>query len=609
MTRQRHQTLTTISLLALSGLFSLSLGLLGCAGEAETASEIPSGSPTLLPLGDAPLPSSPGNDQTEPPSIGAPVSPTSSVAPGTPTPNGTLAPPVGTDGGPTSTDPPPVDEVTPGAESCAVPRRLRRLSNRRYAKAVRDLLGLEEAPLVTGGGGRLDTLVPGDSRLLSSDLVFEYSQVASEAARVAELSPLLSCDQAFGDRACATEFISSFGLRAFRRPVTADEVERLLTVYDAGAEAGFEAGIRLVLRTLLQTPSFLYQGSLADADATGAVELTPYDIAEILGSMFFDSVPDSELLAAAERGALSTSEDIAEQVERLVALPSVRAQLGWVLDGWFGGTGVLGRAKDPELFPTYDAELSQSLWQSKNRFIEQLLWETQGGLPELFTSNQIWVDARLAAFLGLPAPSSAEWELVNAPANERAGILTHPALMAQLASTDETSVVHRGLFLYNVVLCLPMAAPPEGAVEEGLAVAAQLEDERQRAAYRAEQPTCGVCHTMFDPYGLVFERYDAAGRYVVDADASGGVSLPASIAGEYTDATELMTRLATAPELAACASRQLVSYALEAVAGRAEDCVVQQVHERFASSRGTLVDLFRSLAAAPAMYQRTESSQ
>ena len=203
--------------------------------------------------------------------------------------------------------------------------------------------------------------------------------------------------------------------------------------------------------------------------------------------------------------------------------------------------------------------------------------------------------------------SPSFWALLH-PAGQRAGILTHPALMAQLASTDETSVVHRGLFLYNMVLCQLISPPPAGAVEEGIAVAQQLDDERQRAVYRAEKAECAGCHTAFDPYGLVFERYDAAGQYLANADASASVSMPASIAGEYTDPTVLMTRLASAPELAQCASKQLVSYALEAIAGQTEACVVEQVHERFIASPGRLVDLFRGLASAPALYQRVESS-
>jgi hypothetical protein len=305
---------------------------------------------------------------------------------------------------------------------------------------------------------------------------------------------------------------------------------------------------------------------------------------------------------------LSTEEGIAAQAERLLTLPSVRAQLSWVLDGWLGGTGLLGQAKDPELFPSYSPEVGQSLWESKRRFIEQLMWESGGDLTDLLTSDQIWVNAPVADFLGLPTPSTTEWELVSAPAGQRTGILTHPALMAQLAATDETSVVHRGLFLYNAVLCQPIAPPPAGAVEEGLAVAAELDDERQRAAYRAEQPVCSTCHNIFDPYGLAFEKYDAAGQYLTGADASVSVIAPASIAGEYSDAQELMGRLAAAPELTQCASKQLVSYALEAVAGQAEACLVDQVLERFEASPGTLVDLFRSLASAPAMYQRVETS-
>jgi hypothetical protein len=277
-----------------------------------------------------------------------------------------------------------------------------------------------------------------------------------------------------------------------------------------------------------------------------------------------------------------------------------------VLDAWLGGGRVVGKAKDSALFGDFSPELQASLWQSKREQLHQLTWQRGSSLRELFSSPELWIDARLASLLGVPAPAQG---FVAQPVPERFGILTHPALLAQFATAKETSVVHRGLFVFSDVLCNTVASPPAGAVEEGLAAAKELHTERLRAEYRAEKPTCGGCHKQFDPYGLVFETYDAIGRAQPGVDSRATVVIPPSVAGDFQSAAELLAKLSDAPELARCAAQRVVEYALARSETEAEQCVTDSVSRNWAASGGRLSDLFRSLGTSPALYSRKERSK
>ena len=506
---------------------------------------------------------------------------------------------------------PGVDEpdgvVEPG-DTCGPTRELRRMSNRRFGKAVQDLLGLSEAPQVTGGGGRSDTLIPGDSLLLSTDLAFEYQQVIRQAVRSVDAAELLVCGAAEAEADCVNRFVVDFGTRAFRRAPTAEETTSLVRLFEMGKTLSQQRGVELMVEAMLQSPSFLYQRALGVTTSTGLYELSAFEVAEQLAFMFLDSVPDAELINAAASQSLGTAEGIAAEVERLVATPRGQQHMGWVFDTWLGGQRVVGRTKDQELFPEFSAELQQSLGRSKQLAVDSAL--QQGGtLSELFSSSDLWVDSTLAGFLGVTAPDAEGFGLVTFPSEERLGILTHPALQAQFGTTQETSVVHRGLFVYSDVLCNPVAAPPPGALEEGLAVAEQLDTERQRAEYRAEQPICGACHKQFDAYGLAFEKYDAIGRYDSAQDSTTEVIAPASLAGSYAAPSDLMARVAAAPELAQCAVQRLLEVTLARNTTAGDQCITERVVEQWSVSGNRLSDLFRVVGTNPGLYVRTEAAQ
>jgi Protein of unknown function (DUF1595) len=181
------------------------------------------------------------------------------------------------------------------ATSCgapALPRMLQRIPNRRYTNAVRDLLGLAEGPVLSGGGGTYDSLIPGDADDITTPVGFEYAQAAEKAAGQAPNDQLAPCPMGMAERTCAEAFVDRFASRAFRRPIVEEERGRLLAVYDAGRTDGdYATGVRLVIEAILQAPSFLYRKAIG-APAVGGFALEGFEIASELGFFFFDSLPD-----------------------------------------------------------------------------------------------------------------------------------------------------------------------------------------------------------------------------------------------------------------------------------------------------------------------------
>jgi hypothetical protein len=253
-----------------------------------------------------------------------------------------------------------------------------------------------------------------------------------------------------------------------------------------------------------------------------------------------------------------------------------------------------------------------SLVESKNRFLNGLLWDDQGTFADLLTSPKLWVDKTLADFLHVTAPASG-FAALSLP-DQTSGILTHPAVQAWLATANETSVVHRGLFVYTQLLCDQTAPPPAGALDIAAAAAKDLTTERQRAGFRAGRSPCKSCHTLFDPMGLVFESYDPVGRFrstvggaPVDTSAEGVV--PDSLVGHLTGASDMATRLTKSPEVTACAAKQVMSYSLaKGLTLPTEDCVAQDVEKRFLASGSRLTELFRAVVMSPGFRARTEGA-
>lgn len=510
----------------------------------------------------------------------------------------------------------PLGADGPGEEStCApLPRRIGLLTARQYGRAVRDLLGLAAAPRLTSAGGNPNALFHGGAEKVSGAMAFEYRAIAQAAALEAteSVDDLTECDGAEDD-ACATDFAERFGARAFRRPLDADEAAKLFAVYRVGKEQDgtFRAGIQLMVEAVLQSPSFLYRTELGEVAEGGEWHLTGHELMTEIAFFLGDTVPDDALWDAAERGQLDDIEGVRAEVDRLLADPDVRANVVEIFLRWMGTRQLEGVQKNAAEFTP---ERRTSMVAETQIYVDRMLFDRNADLATFFTAPVTWVDEEMASHYGVDYPGQPGdgFLPVDLPPDERAGLLTQPSLMATYAETGETSVVRRGLFVYRNLLCETVAPPPDTAAAVAEEIAKAEPTQRGRAEARIGNAICGGCHANFDPYGVLFEHYDAIGRYVTEhegapVDASWDVPRPASVAGPTRDAIELASRLAKSPEVAACTTEQLLSYAVSTPVGNDASCLT---HDILAEGENVAalspIEIVRRIALSAALRVRVE---
>ena len=496
-------------------------------------------------------------------------------------------------------------ECTPGR----LPRRAVWLSELQFARAITQLLGPAALDAEQVPDAALKPLsqngVGVNLSLLRKRLEQAGRASASLEGRVAEVT---GC--AANDDTCARAFIAALAAKAFRRPVLEAELADLNAVYDAGRETDLEMGVRLVVEAVIASSSFNYRTELGTGAGAGApVELTPHELASMLSFWLTDSPPDSSLAGAADSGALSDAAELARQVDRLLAAPEARDSLTHTLMSAWKLGNLFAASKDPALFPEYGPLLQSDMFEETRLFLDRTLWGT-GNLGEVLTSRTSFVNGALAGLYGVPFSGGDPSELVEVelPATERAGLLTQASLLSALARADDTSVVARGLFVRASLLCLPGPPPkPEALLAQPqLFVMADL-DERESAEFRAATSPCSGCHESMDPFGLLFESYDAIGRYrreLEGAPIDPNVSLDgAGFPGTFQGVVDFVDTAAESPDFSACVARQLAVYATGDEGLRATDCEFGALRE-LPPSETSLQQIIAGLASSALLRTR-----
>src|SRR5690606_21132511 len=244
-----------------------------------------------------------------------------------------------------------------------------------------------------------------------------------------------------------------------------------------------------------------------------------YEVASRLSYLIWQSMPDDELLDAAEAGVLSSPDGIRAQAERMLqdekARPMVRAfhekmaHMG-PQTRWSELT-----ARDPNLYPTFDASLAPLMSQETSRLFEHLVFEKNAGFKDLLTSPTAFVNARLAPLYGLdPSGFGEELVPVDLDANLRPGIFTRVGFLTAYSLYNRSSPILRGAFLQKHVLCTQIGAPPPGAEGTPLPDGANLVTNRERVDAQTAGGDCVNCHHVFiNPTGHALESFDAIGAY------------------------------------------------------------------------------------------------
>ena len=358
----------------------------------------------------------------------------------------------------------------------------------------------------------LSTPFPPDDRSLGwergSSISKAWYQAVVQASVDASAWVRERADELAGTKADAADrkaklrqFGKTFAERAWRRPLEAAEEKFLLdTVFASQSEP--DAGIQRLVLATLQSPAFLYQ-CVGNQEGTRAV-------AERLAWTLWDSVPDLELSKAAADNRLGTQEKIRKQAERMIADPRGQAKLMGFFRHWLRLDQASDLTKNTSRFPGFDAALADSLRQSLELQVRQVVLGPNPDFRRLLTMNQILVDERMAAFYGADLPTPPGFHPAILTPASRAGILTHPYMLATLAYNEETSPIHRGVFIAKSLLGVAMR-PPEAVAPLAPDLHPSL-STRERVILQTQPVACSTCHSIVNPLGFALEGFDAVGK-------------------------------------------------------------------------------------------------
>jgi hypothetical protein len=489
----------------------------------------------------------------------------------------------------------------PGAFAPA-PASLRKLTVAQYQNSLRDLLGEGftlpselEADTVLHGFTSIGAARMALSPLATEQLETAALDVAKQVFSSASRSDVVGCDPA-GDAGCTRSFLGTFGRRAFRRPLSNDEVERYVSVANTARDVLGDAwaGVEYAVAGLLQSPNFLYRVELGSPDPEDPerVVFSDYELASRLSYFIWNSTPDDELLDAAGRGELTTEAGLREQAERLIASPRAAA----AIETFFAELFRLSTLSDLPQLPSAFPQLTPTLGESMRRETLQVLGDVADSgadFRSIFDSRTTFLNAELASLYGVAAPAGAAFAKTTLPEDgARAGIWGHASFLAINAHATTTSPTLRGKFVREVLLCQSIPPPPPD-VNTDIEVTAGGEPRtmREKLAVHSEDPTCAGCHEVMDPIGLGFENFDAIGAFRT-TDVGKTIDASGELDGvTFADAKGLGAALKDHPDVGTCLARSVYRYAVGHLETEGEQPIVVALGEAFDGGGGQVRSL------------------
>jgi hypothetical protein len=395
---------------------------------------------------------------------------------------------------------------------------------------------------------------------------------AAGAGKTASRERIFTCRPATGAaaaeaEACASEILGALARRAYRRPVTADDVAPLLEFYRDGAEQGFDSGIQLALKRLLVSPEFLFR---IEQDPMGAPPGSVYTVSDLtlasrLSFFLWSSIPDDELLAAAERGELRDANVLTRQVQRMLADGRATAFVENFAGQWLYLRNLDAVVPVQSVFPDFDDTLRQGLKRETELFFGSIVQEDRSAL-DLLRADYTFVNERVARLYGLPKVKGNHFRRVALPADSpRRGLLGHGSILTVTSYPDRTSPVVRGKWILENLLGVPPPPPPADVpeLEETSDGGGTLSIRERLAAHRAN-PSCASCHALMDPLGFALENFNAVGVWRTIDDTGGKIdasgTLPDGTA--FTDASEFRAALENSDLFVKTLTEKLMTYGL-----------------------------------------------
>jgi mono/diheme cytochrome c family protein len=393
------------------------------------------------------------------------------------------------------------------------------------------------------GGGGITTLPQLRDVVIRGPYTTTGISLTPSREKIFSCRPTSSADEG----RCARQIITRLGSEAYRRPLTAVEIDRLLPFYEGeAAKHGFEAGVRASLEAILASPYFIFRLEKAPTDARsgGTYRVADIDLASRLSFFLWGLPPDQALIDAAGRRELSSLSGLEKHARRMLADPRAAALADRFAAQWLRLQDIEKVRPDPNFYPNFDENLADAMRTETKLFFNSLVAEDRSVL-ELLTSDYTYLNDRLARHYGIKGVIGPEFRRVAYPDVSRRGILGHGSMLVQTSLANRTSPVLRGKWVMEVLLGTPPPPPPPDVPD--LEAAAEAKDgrlltTRERMEIHRSNATCNSCHRFMDPIGLALDNFDVTARWRQRENG-----MPIDTTGDFYDGT----RVTSLPELTA----------------------------------------------------------
>ena len=475
---------------------------------------------------------------------------------------------------------------------------LRRLNRVEYNNTIRDLVGVtfhpaDDFPADDVGYG-FDNI--GDVLSLSPLLLEKYLAAAEkilDAAIVATPTDTNALPEShrrifFRPTTAETQsetaraILERFTRLAYRRPVRADEIARLMKLFDSVrmSRNEFESAIKVTLQAVLVSPHFLFRGDgqLPIGNAGAIHPVDDFAFASRLSYFLWSSMPDEELFALAGRGKLRKNLDA--QVRRMLCDLKARALTDNFDGQWLQLRNLAAVAPDPKVFPTFDEPLRQAMTKETELFFEEIVRGNRSVL-DFLEADYTFLNERLARHYGLAGIQGDDFRRVNLKRGQRGGVLTQASMLTVTSHATRTSPVKRGKWvLENILGTPPPPPPPDVPIFPEDAQSASSGTLRQRMERHRTDPTCASCHARMDPIGFGLENFDAIGAWR-EQEGDFPIDATGQLAGggSFNSPRELKTMLSTTQreQFVRCFAKKLLTYALGRGLVDHDRCAVDEI--------------------------------
>jgi len=327
---------------------------------------------------------------------------------------------------------------------------------------------------------------------------------------------LVSLKSDRNEDSCATKILSALARKAYRRPVTEEDIRPLFSLYRRGqSRGGFEAGIEMALQGVLVSPKFLFrvERDPPTAPAGSVYHISDLELASRLSFFLWSSIPDEQLLDVAVQGKLSDPQVLSQQTRRMLSDPRSKAMVKNFAGQWLQLRHLAEIAPDDKEYPEFDENLRRAFQTETELFLESMVGKDRP-LMELLDANYTFVNERLAQHYGIPDIYGSSFRRVMVTDENRKGLLGQGSILSLTSYSTRTSVVLRGVWLLtNILGAPPPPPPPDVPALKERGNDGRIRSLRESMDEHRANPLCASCHLRMDPLGFALENFDGIGKW------------------------------------------------------------------------------------------------